>query len=502
MSDLVHDRTVDGAALERLLRPRDDVVAEAAAGEGSFTAREGPVTRYERRVEVLGPDGDGVRVRETFRFRLAVPYWRPLLTIAFRQALRHPPAAGRQPWWAPPGRLDARAATVLSALCLLSVVVGFLGTLLTQTLTFAAQEFGADGRAQGTVLAAVRVGVVVSLAAMAVADRRGRRPVLIATVGASCLLAATGALAPSLFWLGTSQTLARGCSIAAGLLLTIVAAEEVPAGSRAYAVSLLAMTAGLGAGVAVWLLPLADLGVGAWRVIYLVPLLAVVALPGVARRLPESRRFVRPHPTAPTRGTAGRLWLLAASAFLVQLFLAPASQFQNEFLREERGFSATMITVFTLATSTPAGLGIIVGGRLADVRGRRIVGAVGLVGGAVATAAHYLSDGWGLWAWSVTGTVVAAVTVPALGVYGPELFPTGRRGRSNGLISVLSVAGSSAGLLLVGVLSGPLGSIGVAVAVLAPAPVLVAALVLLAYPETAHVELEDLNPEDRPPPAG
>jgi MFS family permease len=185
----------------------------------------------------------------------------------------------------------------------------------------------------------------------------------------------------------------------------------------------------------------------------------------------------------------------------VQLFLAPASQFQNEFLRDERGFSAAMITVFTLATSTPAGLGIVVGGRLADVRGRRIVGAVGLVGGAAATAGLYLSAGWGLWAWSVSGSVVAAMTVPALGVYGPELFPTGRRGRSNGMVSVLSVAGSSVGLLLVGALSGPIGSIGTAVAVLAPAPVLVAALVLLAYPETAHVELEDLNPQDRPAPA-
>ena len=30
-----------------------------------------------------------------------------------------------------------------------------------------------------------------------------------------------------------------------------------------------------------------------------------------------------------------------------------------------------------------------------------------------------------------------------------------------------------------------------------PATVLVAALVMLLYPETAHTELEDLNPEDR-----
>ena len=39
--------------------------------------------------------------------------------------------------------------------------------------------------------------------------------------------------------------------------------------------------------------------------------------------------------------------------------------------------------------------------------------------------------------------------------------------------------------------------LGPAVSVLAVGPVLVAVLVLTLYPETAHTELEDLNPEDR-----
>ena len=41
------------------------------------------------------------------------------------------------------------------------------------------------------------------------------------------------------------------------------------------------------------------------------------------------------------------------------------------------------------------------------------------------------------------GALIGGAAVPALGVYGAELFPTGNRGRANGLISVLSLIGSS-----------------------------------------------------------
>ena len=103
----------------------------------------------------------------------------------------------------------------------------------------------------------------------------------------------------------------------------------VPAGSRAYATSLLAMAAALGAGFCVMALPLADLGHRSWRLVYLVPLLGLVLVPGIARRLPESRRFVAPHAQGRFRGHQGRLVLLAVSGLLVNVFVAPASSFQN-----------------------------------------------------------------------------------------------------------------------------------------------------------------------------
>jgi MFS family permease len=174
----------------------------------------------------------------------------------------------------------------------------------------------------------------------------------------------------------------------------------------------------------------------------------------------------------------------------------------NEFLRDERGFSAARISLFTVLTNTPGAIGIVVGGRLADTRGRRLVGAVGLAGGTLFTVAMVLAGGWPMWALSVLGAVVGAATVPALGVYGPELFPTSLRGRANGIIAVLGVTGSVIGLLVAGILSDRWDGLGPALAVLSVGPLLMAILVLVAYPETAHRELEDLNPEDLAPPGG
>lgn len=110
-----------------------------------------------------------------------------------------------------------------------------------------------------------------------------------------------------------------------------------------------------------------------------------------------------------------------------------------------------------------------------------------------------LASGWSMWALSAGGAIIGAATVPALGVYGPELFPTALRGRANGIIAVLGVIGSVTGLLVAGVLSERWDALGPALAVLSIGPAAMAAIVLIGYPETAQRELEELNPEDRLP---
>jgi MFS family permease len=501
VSSVTTERTLDLAGRDAALRPRGTFVTEVAGPDGTFTAAAGPVRGYERRVsaEPVPPaTADGTEqwlVRQVVTWDLTVPFFGWILAPAVRARFRRLDEPLRAPWWAPPDVTDAAAFGALATIALLAVVHGYLSTLLTQTITFAADEFNAGTSAQGIALAAVRADVVLTVFIVGLADRRGRRLAVLGSSAAACFFTALGAAAPTLAVLAGSQVLARGCTTAALLLLTIIAAEEMPKGSRAYAVSVLTVTGALGAGTCVVLLRVCDLGPAAWRILYLIPIVGLVLVAMARRRLPVSRRFRKAHVEAPFAGHGRRFWLLAVSGFLLNLFVAPASQFQNEYLRDERGFSAGRLTLFTVATGIPGGLGLVIGGRLAE-RSRRLVGAVAIVGGVGATVIVYQSGGWPLWAWSVVGSIIGAAIVPSLGVYGPELFPTSLRGRANGIITATARVGSVIGLLVAGWASSRAGRLGPALAGLAVGPAILAILVITAYPETAHRELEELNPED------
>ena len=184
---------------------------------------------------------------------------------------------------------------------------------------------------------------------------------------AAPLVSAAGAFAPNFPVLVATQTIGRPLGLLLDFLIAVVAAEEMPRNSRAYAVSVLAMASGLGAGVAVMALPLADLLCSSWRLVYLVALVWLVVAVDIARRLPETRRFERPHVTAPRLDRVGSSCSGSSPCSPTSSSRRPASS-RTDIWEDTRGFSATMIVVFTVATATPAGIGLIIGGRSADQR--------------------------------------------------------------------------------------------------------------------------------------
>lgn len=504
MAELITRHVVDKEGLSALLTPRDDfIVAERLAPDDSFLLEHGPFDHYERHV-TSSPAADGnIVVTERINFRLATPAWRILLSHPVRRSLRTRPAAADDvPWWAPPDRFDTGTARAVSLLCLTMIVTGYLGAVIGQTATFAADEFGASDRAQGFLFAAVRLGTLLTVVVTTLADRKGRKRLLLLALVTGILMTATGAASTGMVSLGATQAVARGMATAIALLVGIMAAETAPRNSRAYVAAVLSLTAGLGAGMVVWILPLAGLGIQAWRILYVVPVIALPFTWWLAKHLKESDRFKR-HLEQHTGDAKeamlrSRLILVAAVAFLVLLFAAPASQFRNEFLRDERGFSAAQLSLFVLVTNTPVGIGVAIAGKLADRRGRRPVGAFAVFGGTVFTLATYASDGWGMWTASIFASVIGAMAAPALGVYSAEMFGTARRGRANGIVSLVGLGGSAIGLLLVGDLSERLGSFSAAFSVVAIGPLIVVVLVLALFPETAKRELEDINPGDKP----
>lgn len=482
----------------RLEHARADLVTERRADDGTFHQLTGPFTGYERRLET-GPEG----IVERTRYRLAIPWFGWLFRLPVRAVIArrsHPPTRGhatwhRTPWWAPPDQIDSRQALVLGLLAAASMSSAFINTLFTQTAQFAADDFGVDDFGFSVAGAVVRAGIVVALPFAVLADRMGRKRVIRLVAWAAPIVTALGALAPSFPLLVATQAIGRPLGLALDFLVAVVVAEEMPRNSRAYAVSVMAMASGLGAGIAVSALPLADLAQDSWRLVYLVTLIWLFVAVDISRRLPETVRYERPHVIAPPLHRR-RFTTLAMVAVFANFFVAPASYFQNRYLREIRGFDAGMISLFTLTTATPAALGLVIGGRLADVRGRRHLIAVAIPVATILVVGSFVVDGAPMWFSAFGGGFVGGIAYPALAVYRAELFPTGNRGRAAGLLTASALLGGIGGILLVGSLLDRGGAYGEVIGIVSLGQLVVVAVVLLRFPETAHQELEALNPED------
>ncbi|MBI4883164.1 MAG: MFS transporter [Actinobacteria bacterium] len=486
--------SVDSPEAQLALTPRTDVCDERdeATSRLLFVQERGPFTHYQREVET---EADGT-VRETTRYQLNIPWFGWVFALPMRRAIRNrrrPNAP--QTWWLPPDRLNERQVRTLALLAVASSAAAFANTLFTQTANFAADSFGVGDQGQGFGGAAVRVGVLIALPFAVLADRIGRRRTIVLLSWLAPIFCAVGAAAPSFPVLVASQTVARPLGIALAMLAVVAAAEDMPRNSRAFAISLLAMASGLGAGVAVASLRLTDLGDEGWRYVYLVSLMWLPVAVSLARRLDETRRYQTVHPIAP-RLNRRRLLLIASVAMASNLFVAPASFFQNRYLEDIRGYSGGGIALFTLATGTPASIGLIVGGKLADVVGRRLLILLCTPLSTACIVAAFFVDGPLMWTMALIGGFAAGMAYPAFAVYRAEMFPTGNRGIANGLITATALLSGSLGILLVGYVRDRGVSFGAVLAVIAIGQLIAAYIAYRHYPETAHLELEQLNPGD------
>jgi putative MFS transporter len=449
--------------------------------------------------------------RHVVSYRLPIPYfgflWAPLVSRRARE-IERAADAGRPlpegtPWWAPPVAFGAGASAALASACVISLFSSYgggTGGLLTQTLPYAADVYGVSNRWLGIGLAIVRGGVALALVLAALIDRRGRRSFIVYGVVVHCLLVAMIGLAPTFATYIAAHVLLRCVDTGLSVALAVLAVEQVPAGSRAVALSLIGLAAGGGIALAVLALPLAGAGRAGFAAAYALQLLALPLMLSAARRLPESPRFLR-HASERhdfrelLRGRyARRLLLVGGVALLAATFAAPTVEFFNRYLKDEHGFSALRTVVFLAVTGLPALPFLAVGGRLADLVGRRPVGAAFLTVSILGYAAFYLSSGPWLWPLALAGNAFGAAAGAALSPYGPELFPTRVRSAAQTAVLTTTVIGSILGLVTVGLLTPSL-KVGPAIAILTPLPLIAVLIIATRFPETAGRELEQTSGE-------
>ena len=455
---------------------------------------------------LLAQDG-----RHRVSYRIPIPYfgflWAPWVAQRARQVERAADAGDSlpddTPWWAPPEPISARASETLAALCLISLLWSYGGgtlSLLSLTLPYAADVYSVDNSELATGLAVARAGVLLALVFGPLADRFGRRRLVIGAAVVHCVVAAGLGLAPSFETYIGGHVVLRCIDTVLGIAIAVLVAEIVSAGSRAVALSLVGLAAGGGIVLAVMSLPLASAGRGGFAAVYLLQLLAIPAILHAVRHVGESDRFLR-HADEPHRYRdvlAGiyrrRLVIIGAATFLAAAFTAPTLEFTTRYLNDEHGFSSFGIVVFLAVTGLPSFPMLILGGRLADMTSRKGVG-IPLVGAsALAYAGFYLASGWLIWPLALAGAMLGSAGGAALAPYASELFATRIRSEAQTLTLVMGVTGSAAGLAVVGLLSDPLG-LGPSIALLALLPLAGLAIVATGFPETARRELEETSGE-------
>ena len=389
---------------------------------------------------------------------------------------------------------------VLTLLALASIPFAYVNTLFTQTVSFAADDFARSDSAIGFGAAIVRWGVLIVPPIALVADRVGRRKVLVGAAWGAPVLAALGALAPSYGWLVASQAVARPLALVINVMILVILTEEMSSESRARSLGFVAITSSVGAGVAVVALPLADVAASGWRLLYVFSLLWLPVAYVLQRNLRETARFARVHDIAGAarvaRITPSRFVIQIVAAFLTSVFIGSASVYLVNYLRDVRNYDALGVSLFTIGTALPAGVGLIIGGRLADRRGRRIAGSASLALGSLLVAASYSASGATMWLAEMLGGICLGIAYPALGVYRGEMFPTAHRGGGAATVTASNLFGGSAGLIVAGQLLDSGWSYGRVMATLAIAPLIVSVIVLVSFPETAHRELEEISPDD------
>ncbi|GBE24485.1 putative sialic acid transporter [bacterium BMS3Bbin02] len=386
-----------------------------------------------------------------------------------------------------------RDRRVLFLMGLVAFFIGFGGALMAHTLPFARKSLGLTEGDMSTLFALVRAASLLGLLFALRADAAGRRkPLLLAYLflPAGNLITALVPGAPA-YVIGQSLT-RIGVVAVAGIAIVIVAEELSPA-LRAYGLGIYGVFGGLGTGLSLWLLPLADSSTDGYRILFGISVLALAAYPILNTYLAESRAYVQ-YSTRITFGHALRaglgrhFWPLAGISFFVAAFASPAFDFALERLIDDLQWK-TSAAQFLITIFSGAGLsGLFVGGRAADNLGRRPTTVVSLALGLVGGIAFYIvSSGWLLAPAIFVATFGVSMLSPAFAAHRSELFPTRVRASASGWLTNIAILGSIFGFIVGGVM---IDSFGLSSTItLLGSGLIIAMFLAFSLPETRGLDL-------------
>jgi putative MFS transporter len=354
----------------------------------------------------------------------------------------------------------------------------------------------------GLVIVLFRLGIIPALALAWLADRIGRRKLLMITLAGAALSTVWTAFAQSLTEFIIAQTIARIFIYTEEILCMVVIAEEFSERTRGWAAGQLGALEALGGGAAALVFAFVEMLPFGWRAIYALGAIPLLWLVWARRSLPETRRFQERDPdekikpfASLMRNYPGRLALLVCLCVLFGLAMGATVPMASAYLQGTHQWAPWQVSALTLGAGFVSILGTTTAGALSDRFGRRAVIAVTVVMAGISFALFYnWAEGVLLvvtWTTGLFAILAANVLMTALGA---ELFPTSHRSLAAAIRMMAALFGGLLGLLVERELFIAYGQHGPAIATLA----LLAPLCIVPtwfLPEPARKKLEEIASE-------
>lgn len=411
------------------------------------------------------------------------------------------PNTTRPVWWRP-GWLT----TPVLSVAVLSVASGVAQFGVTTVIRDVAVEFGevvGDGALDqlglpattlGLALALIRLSSLGSLPTAALADRLGRRRVLLAATALGLALTTLSASAWGFWVFVVLVAMARPLLSAVNAVAGVIAAEETDSRSRAWALALIATAYGLGAGlVAVMrgVLP----GQTSFRLVMGFALVPLLLLPLLARRIREpaiaaGRITTTGLPGRVPRELLGRVALLATLVGAIALATGPGFTYLFVYGEGVLGASPLLLSTLVLAAGPAGLLGILVGRFAADRIGRTVTAGVTMAATGLSVAYAYAGTPRDLAIGYLLAITASSAFAPPTGAMVAELVPTPVRATVAGWETVAGVVGAVIGLTSFGVLADLTGGFAAAARWIGVGTALIA-LGFHFLPETRGRELDE-----------
>lgn len=365
----------------------------------------------------------------------------------------------------------------------------------------------------GYIGSLTRLGALPAFAVLIVADRVGRRAVLLWTIAGYTLATAATAISPNHVWFVVCQFLASGFLTAELLLAVIVVVEEFRPSNRGWGIGVLGALALAGRGLAIGLFAFVEDIPFGWRALYAVGIAPLLILSVLRRRLPETRRFDDLSQALPLEGFwirsfdpvkqlvrayPMRFTAVASMGFLWSLSNSPVDFFLPKYAQEVLGWEPAQFAQIVLVGGLLGFTGLLFGGWVSDRYGRKPMLVLFLVLEPALAITLYTWIGSALFVIYVAWMFSSVSNDTIVRTYSNELFPTSHRSTAAGARAVVAALGAVLGLAWEGLLFAVFGEHWTSVRCIAAAGLLMP-LIALLLPETSGRTLEEIAPEPGDP---